>query len=103
MAALRNRWNHLYKERLPALARARDPAQARWPVYLDHCFGRIILDAAVGNGKPWAEVIKAPAVKNMTQGQLQSAIDLGDKIATGQANLVDLDNRSLDGRGKKRK
>ncbi|KAH9827872.1 DNA binding methylated-DNA--cysteine S-methyltransferase [Teratosphaeria destructans] len=103
MAALREGWNHLYKDRLPALARARDPAQARWPVYLDHCFARIILDAAVGHDQPWPEVIKAPAVKHMTQSQLESAIDLGEKIATGKANLVDLDNRSLEARGKKRK
>ncbi|KAK3716832.1 hypothetical protein LTR37_006182 [Vermiconidia calcicola] len=100
---LQARWTHLYRDYLPALAKARDPVQKTWPVFLDHCFARIILDNAVGEDRPWMEVIKQPAVKNMSASQLEAAIGLAEKIATGNANLVDLNDKSLQMRGKKRK
>lgn len=100
---LQTRWNTLYKEILPALAKAKDPAQKKWPVHLDHCFARITLDNAIGVDQPWTAVIKAPAVKNMSVEQLQAAIQLAEKIAQGEANLVELDERSLELRGKKSK
>lgn len=50
------------------------------PVTLDHCFGRIILDNAVGVDRPWTETIKSPAIKNMTEGQFRAAIDLGHRV-----------------------
>lgn len=102
-ADLQDRWTDLYRKTLPALAKSRDSAQPRWPVFLDHCFARIILDNAIGISKPWAEVLKAPAVKNMNTSQLIAAIELGEKIATGEVNLVELDERSLELRGKKSK
>lgn len=103
LSTLQAAWTELYKTRLPQLAKARDGAQDKWPVYLDHCFARIILDNAVGRDQPWAGVVKAPATKNMTEQQLQDAIRLGNEIADGKANLVELDERSLELRGKKSK
>ncbi|KAK0899403.1 hypothetical protein LTR02_009692 [Friedmanniomyces endolithicus] len=103
MDVLRARWNDLYKDRLPSLAKARDPVQKRWPVFLDHCFARIVLDNAVGRDSPWTEVVKAPAVKHMTIAQLEAAIQLAEKIVAGEADLAELNNRSLQLRGKKRK
>jgi len=103
MDALREHWNQLYRKRLPVLAKDKDPAQPKWPVVLDHCFARIVLDNAVGVDKPWAEVVKAPATKNMSEAQLQAAISLGEALASGEANLVELDERSLRLRGKKSK
>lgn len=100
---LRERWKYLYASHLPELAKARDPAQKSWPVFLDHCFARIVLDNAIGKDRPWTEVIKAPAVKHMTETQLRDAIDLADKIVKGEADLVALDERSLELRGKKSK
>jgi len=44
--------------------------------------------------------LKGPAVKNMTAAQLQACIALGERIAEGKANLVELDERSLKLRGK---
>ena len=85
------------------LAKARDEAQPKWPVVLDHCFARIVLDNAVGTDKPWTEVLKSPAYKNMSETQLQAAIALAEKIAQGNANLVELDERSLQLRGKQSK
>jgi O-6-methylguanine DNA methyltransferase len=93
-------WNVMWKQTLPKLARARDPAQPKWPVTLDHCFARIILDNAVGITKPWMEIVKAPAVKNMSESQILAAIELGHEIADGRADLVALNENSLALRGK---
>lgn len=101
--ALRSHWTHLYREHLPALAKARDPVQKVWPVYLDHCFARIVLDNAVGVTTPWTEVIKAPAVKHMSTGQLEAAILMAEGLANGEVNLREMDERSLELRGKKGK
>lgn len=101
--SLRERWTHLYASHLPALAKARDPAQNHWPVHLDHCFARIILDNAIGIDKPWTQAIKSPAVRNMTVEQLSNALALGEKVANGEADLVELDRVSLKLRGKREK
>ncbi|CAK1365817.1 hypothetical protein CB0940_09716 [Cercospora beticola] len=100
---LQDRWNYLYKEYLPALAKARDESQPTWPVFLDHCFARIVLDNAVGVDKPWTKVLKSPAYKHMSEEQLGTAIELAEKIAQGSANLVELDEHSLQLRGKQSK
>lgn len=100
---LQTRWNYLYRDHLPALAKAKDSVQNKWPVNLDHCFARIVLDNAIGIDRPWTAVVKQPAVKNMTAEQFEAAIDLAERIATGEASLSELDNQSLDFRGKKRK
>lgn len=103
LEALQKDWNDLYKKRLPALAKNKDVSQKKWPVQLDHCFARIILDNAIGGDKPWNQVIKSPAYKNMTQEQLKDAIALGEKLATGEEDLVALDEKSLALRGKRSK
>lgn len=43
MEQLRQKWRNLYALDLPAMAKAKDEKQ-KWPVHLDHCFARIILD-----------------------------------------------------------
>lgn len=103
LEGLRKQWNHLYRDRLPSLAKAKDAAQPKWPVQLDHCFARIILDNAVGKDRPWNQVLKSPAYKHMSQGQLETAIALGEKLSKGEEDLVALDERSLSLRGKKSK
>jgi len=97
---LRTKWIDLYAHRLPSLAASRSPVQSRWPVHLDHCFARILLDNAIGIDVPWTAKIKAPAVKNMTSAQLEICIKLGEGIAEGREDLVVLDRRSLEIRGK---
>lgn len=105
---LRPRWNSLYKETLPALARSKSPAQPRWPVHLDHCFARIILDAVVGNSngssglepEPWTTRLEAPAIRNIHPRDLERCIELGEAIAEGKVDLVELDRQSLAVRGK---
>ncbi|KAJ4421911.1 hypothetical protein N0V82_003408 [Gnomoniopsis sp. IMI 355080] len=100
---LQDKWNFLYRTRLPSLAKAKDPAQPEWPVRLDHCFARIVLDNAVGKDRPWPQVVKSPAYKNMSRQQLEDAIELGEKLASGEENLVELDEKSLALRGKRSK
>lgn len=107
--ALQSEWNTLYRTTLPSLARGKHTAKTaaspsdKWPVVLDHCFARIILDNAVGQDRPWAEVVKAPATKNMTETQLNAALKMGRRIADGEEDLWALDARSLELRGKQQK
>lgn len=99
--ALRAEWKTLYSETLPMLAKSRDSAQPRWPVTLDHCFARIVLDNVVGDGKQqWDKVLSKPAIRNMDEQQLQDAIALGLKIVAGHVDLCHLDEISLRCRGK---
>jgi O-6-methylguanine DNA methyltransferase len=73
-------------------------------VQLDHCFARIILDNTVGEGRQqWDQVIGKPAIRTMSGEQLRNAIELGEKIGTGEVDLVELDERSLAARGKQSK
>lgn len=100
MEQLQERWKELYSKTLPRLAKEKDSVQPTWPVHLDHCFGRIVLDNAIGKTQPWTLVLKSPAWKNMSEGQLEDAIALGEDIAVGSVDLVVLDQKSLELRGK---
>lgn len=94
----------MFQKTLPSAATSKFPSQPKWPVHVDHCFARIILDKVVGEGKsPWMTVIKSPAYKNMSEEQLKDAIKLGQDILSGDADLVELDEESLMVRGKKGK
>ena len=104
-----SRWTTIYTCTLPNLARTKAPSQHTWPVHLDHCFARIILDAVIGNSTstrqdetptPWTAKLQPPAVKNMSARQLEACIELGEAIAEGKVDLVELDRRSLTVRGK---
>ncbi|MCB4801383.1 RimJ/RimL family protein N-acetyltransferase [Methylobacterium brachiatum] len=74
----RAHWRDLVARRLPEAARP------GWPVHLDHCFARILLDNACGG--PWRDSVAAPAHANMP--------------ADGRADLALLNRRSLAWRGK---
>ncbi|TID20001.1 hypothetical protein E2P81_ATG07301 [Venturia nashicola] len=101
---LQDSWKTMFQKTLPKAATSKSPSQPKWPVHVDHCFARIILDKVVGEGKvPWMTVIKSPAYKNMSEGQLKAAISLGDNILSGGADLVELDEESLMVRGKRGK
>ena len=101
---LRQEWKTLYATTLPQMAKAQDPAQSKWPVTLDHCFARIILDSTIGRGEQqWDQVLPKPAVRNMNENQLQEAIALGLRIIAGDVDLCQLDQSSLQSRGKNEK
>lgn len=91
---IRTRWRELVDRDLPAAA----DNHMDWPVYLNHCFARILLDNAVG--QYWRNAIKAPAWKNTPLPVLQTAIDLGESIISGDADIWLLNDTSLKMRGK---
>ena len=94
-AALRERWRELVGERLPAAARA--PGRA-WPIRLDHCFARVLLDDACG--RPWRELVRPPAWRETPIDVLRRAIATGEAVLAGEADLDALNRRSLELRGK---
>ena len=95
-AELRRRWRDLVEARLPQAARER----TGWPVSLDHCFARILLDNACG--RPWREVARPPAWAKMPADTLAEAVALGEAVLDGRADLAALNRRSLGLRGKVR-
>ncbi len=89
-------WRDLVERRLPEAARThRD-----WPVRLDHCFARILLDHACGG--PWRDHVAPPAHANLPADRLEAAIALGEAVLAGEADLHALNRRSLAWRGKLR-
>lgn len=90
------RWRDLVDRRLPEAARARPD----WPVRLDHGFARVLLDNACGG--PWRESVRPPAWANMPPERLALAIELGEALLAGRAELDLLNRRSLLWRGKRR-
>ena len=93
-AALEADWLTLTRDALPALARTRD-----WPVSADHCFQRILLDHAVG-GCWYDHVAGRPAYRHLDDDRLAAAVDLGRRVAAGEADLHALNRQSLAWRGK---
>jgi hypothetical protein len=95
-AELSARWRELVETRLPETARG----WPVWPVALDHCFARILLDTACG--RPWREVVTPPAWRNMPADRLGQAIATGEAVLAGTADLAALNRQSLALRGKAR-
>ncbi len=86
--ALVDRWFELTRRILPAMA-----AEQRWPIRYDHCFMRVCLDAAMG--APWPQIVKSPAIHNMTEDQLGAAIAVAERIAARPELLGPLNQQSL--------
>jgi hypothetical protein len=99
-AALLARYRELVLAELPRRAR-----EQGWPVTEDHCFGRIVLDGAVGGR--WYDVLdrrRSPAFEQLDDGQLARAVELAERmLAEGVPLVLDLDARSLTWRGKRPK
>jgi len=91
---IRTRWRDLVDRDLPKAA----DEHTDWPVYLNHCFARILLDNAVGQF--WRDVITPPAWRNTPLPVLQTAIDLGDSILADETDIWALNDASLNMRGK---
>jgi len=90
-----SRYMTLTKEVMPDLART---SHRHWPVRNDHCFQRIVLDAVCGG--MWYDHIARPAYKHLTRDQALQAVALCDRIISGEADLMQLNRKSLIWRGK---
>lgn len=88
-AALQARWLHLTRVVLPGLAASRG-----WPVRADHCFQRILLDAACG-GCWYDHIGGRPAFAHADPALLARAVTLAEAAAAGTADLTALNRRSL--------
>ncbi|WP_243144793.1 hypothetical protein [Litoreibacter roseus] len=95
-ADIEMRWLELTKITLPEVAGGRD-----WPIKFDHCFQRVLLDNAC-DGVWYDHIEGRPAYKWASDATLVRAIKLGQAVLVGSEDLVDLNNKSLDWRGKKR-
>ncbi|RFU19408.1 hypothetical protein [Geodermatophilus marinus] len=91
------RYRALVLDELPRRARA-----GRWVVTADHCFGRIVLDHAVGGR--WYDALdrrRSPAFTQLDDDRLAAAVALAERIAAeGDPLLRRLDAQSLAWRGK---
>lgn len=94
-AALEQRWLALTNQELPAAARP------DWPVRLNHCFQRILLDDATGG--VWYDAIpRRPAYAHASDAALRQAVATGEAVLAGQADLHAHNRQSLIWRGKAR-
>ncbi len=91
--ALRARWRTLVTRRLPEAAAARG-----WPIRLDHCFARVLLDLACG--APWRSRIRPPAWRNAPSAVLAEAVLLGEAALAGRADMAAMNAASLRLRGR---
>ena len=90
------RYRELVQRELPAAAR-RDG----WVLRDDHCFGRVLLDDAVGGR--WYDVLdrRRTAFLQLSDEQLERAVGLAERLLVeGDPLLRELDARSLAWRGK---
>lgn len=93
---LEQRYLSLVGQELPAAARA-----GRWRLHRDHCFGRVLLDDAVG--ACWYDVLdrRRTAFRQLDDAALAAAVLMGERLLVeGDPLLADLDDRSLTWRGK---
>lgn len=95
---LEERYLALVQRELPAAARA-----GQWRLQSDHCFGRVLLDDAVG--ACWYDVLdrRRTAFRQLDDTRLAGAVALAERLLVkGDSLLAELDDRSLAWRGKHR-
>ena len=96
-AALLARWLDLTRTALPGMA-----DEHAWPIRLDHCFMRVVLDNLVG--RPWRDVLPgpAPAYRQLSAEQLRRAVELARSMLTDPTGrrTRELNDASLCFRGK---
>ena len=86
-----SRWNTLVRVTLPDMA-----SPNHWPIFLDHCFMRVCLDTALGG--PWHLSVKRPAIRHLTDDQLEAAIAIGESVVARPHTLDALNKASIAGR-----
>lgn len=88
ITALRETYDRLVHDRLPAAARA----AGDWPIREDHCFARVVLDAVFEDA--WdAHVDGRPAYEHLSATQLRDAIAIARRLLEAGRPLVAARNR----------
>jgi hypothetical protein len=82
------RWLTLTRVVLPGMA-----ADCAWPVSNDHCFMRICLDTSLGT--IWHTTIKRPAIRHLTDAQLEAAIAVAESVVSAPESLGALNQQSI--------
>lgn len=86
---LQSRYATLVNIELPSIARDR-----RFPIWLNHCFGRVILDNLFGGCRYDFLSRKKPAYKQLSIEQLQEAIVIAESMFDRDV-VINLNNKSL--------
>lgn len=95
LSALRAEYVHKVTEALPERAAETEG----WPIRLDHCFGRVVLDNLFE--AEWYEHVDGrPAYEHLSAEQLRKAIDIADRmLEEGRPAVEQLNRQSLKWRG----
>lgn len=91
---LRRQYLHYINVVLPSIS----SNNKKYPVHLNHCWARIILDN-ICNDK-WSNVLSKPAYKSLNKHMLERAIKMAEGIIESSDLAVYLNNRSLGFRNK---
>ncbi len=96
ISALRDEYTQKVNHTLPETAQNSDG----WPIHLDHCFGRVVLDNLFQD--EWYDhVADRPAYQNLSKDQLEEAIRIADTmLEEGKPTVEELNQKSLEWRGK---
>jgi hypothetical protein len=96
LSQLRDTYRRKVHEELPERAQNSD----NWPIHLDHCFGRVVLDNLFED--EWYDHVDGrPAYEHLSTQELGAAIDIADRmLAEGRPAVERLNENSLRWRGK---
>jgi len=94
LSQLRAEYTTKVNHELPERAQSADG----WPIHLDHCFGRVVLDNLFGD--EWYEHVDGrPAYEHLSQSELQDAIAIADRMLDeGSTAVEELNQNSLEWR-----
>lgn len=96
LSELRAEYTRKVNGELPAQAQSSDG----WPIHLDHCFGRVVLDNLFGD-EWYSHVDDRPAYKHLSQKELREAVEIADRMLTeGKPAVEELNQNSLRWRDK---
>jgi hypothetical protein len=89
LSQLRERYRQTVHEELPATAQNSDG----WPIHLDHCFGRVVLDNLFED--EWYDHVDGrPAYEHLSAEQLRTALDIADRMLTEGRPAVEQYNQN---------
>lgn len=96
LSQLRAEYSRKVNEELPERAQNSDG----WPIHLNHCFGRVVLDNLFGD-EWYGHIDGRPAYEHLSPSELREAIEIADKMLTeGKSAVEQLNQNSLQWRDK---